>query len=103
MANSKVLPLLTLLEVLGAREFKLLDIDPKDLSMKVFAPLERQSLTHQASDAGCVGLLCPDVTDKATLEQMLTSTFTVGKSTSDFLPLTIFRLSQQVLMQLPSL
>lgn len=34
---------------------------------------------------------------------MLTSMFTVGKSTSDFLPLPIFWLSQQVLMQLPSL
>ena len=69
MANSKVLPLLKLLEVLGAREGP---------SMKFSAPLERQSLTKiliidQISDSGCVGLLCDDVTDIATFVQYVHS------------------------------
>lgn len=45
MVNSKVLPLLKLLEVLGAREIGTFGYRSKGSLHEFFAPLERQSLT----------------------------------------------------------
>ena len=75
MANSKVLPLLKLLEVLGAREIGTFGHRSKGSLHEIFCTIGEAVLDQiidQISDSGCVGLLCDDVTDIATLEQMLT-------------------------------
>ena len=108
MAKSKVLPLLKLLEVLGAREVGSFGHRTKGSLHEIFCTIEEPVLDQiidQISDSGCVGLLYGDVTGEATLKQMLTFFQYVnsGKSMSDFLPLTIFWPNQQVLMQLSCL
>ena len=75
MANSKVLPLLKLLEVLGAREIGTFGHRSKGSLHEIFCTIGEvvlDQIIDQISDSGCVGLLCDDVTDIATLEQMLT-------------------------------
>ena len=108
MTNSKVLPLLKLLEVLGTREVGTFGHRTKGFLHEIFCTIGEAVLDQiidQISDSGCVGLLYDDVTGVATLEQMLTFVQYVysRKSMSDFLPLTIFWPNQQVLMQLPCL
>ena len=71
MANSKVLPLLKLLEVLGAREIGTFGHRSKGSLHEFFSSIG-EAVLDQISDSGCVGLLCDDVTDIAALEQMLT-------------------------------
>ena len=74
-ANSKVLPLLKLLEVLGAREIGTFGHGSKVSLHEIFCTIGEAVLDQiidQISDSGCVGLLCDEATDIATLEQMLT-------------------------------
>ena len=75
MANSKVLPLLKLLEVLGAREIGTFGHRSKGSLHEIFCTIREavlDQINDHISDSGSVGLLCDDVTDVATLEQMLT-------------------------------
>lgn len=75
MANTKVLPLLKLLEVLGAREIGTFGHRSKRSLDEIFCTIGEavlDQINDQISDSGSVGLLCDDVTDVATLEQMLT-------------------------------
>ena len=75
MANSKVLPLLTLLEVLGASEIGTFGHRSKGSVHEIFCTIGEavlDQINDHISDSGSVGLLCDDVTDVATLEQMLT-------------------------------
>ncbi|CAH3131937.1 unnamed protein product [Porites lobata] len=75
MANSKVLPLLKLLEVLGAREIRTFGHRSKGSLHEIFCTIREtvlDQINDHISDSGSVGLLCDDVTDVATLEQMLT-------------------------------
>ena len=75
MANSEVLPLLKPLEVLGAGEIGTFGHRSKGSLHKIFCTSGEAVLDQiidQISDADCVGKLCDDVTDIATLEQTLT-------------------------------
>ena len=75
MANSKVLPLLKLLEVLGAREIGTFGHRSTGSLHEIFCTIGEAVLDQimdQISDSDCVGLLCDEATDIATLEQMLT-------------------------------
>lgn len=75
MANSKVLPLLKLLEILGAREIGTFGHRSKRSLHEIFCTIAEavlDQINDHISDSGSVGLLCDDVTDVATLEQMLT-------------------------------
>ena len=75
MANSKVLPLLKLLEVLGARKIGTFGHRSKGSLHEIFCTIGEAVLDQiidQISDSGSVGLLCDEATDIATLEQMLT-------------------------------
>ena len=75
MAKSKVLPLLKLLQVLGAREIGTFGHRSKGSLHEIFCTIREavlDQINDHISDSGSVGLLCDDVTDVATLEQMLT-------------------------------
>ena len=75
MANSKVLTLLKLLEVLGAKEIGTFGHRSKGSLHEIFCTIREavlDQINDHISDSGSVGLLCDDVTDVATLEQMLT-------------------------------
>ncbi len=75
VANCKIIPLLKLLETLGATEIATFQHRSKGSIQEVFLTIGEaitDDILEQVSSAGCIGLLCDDVTDIATLEQMLT-------------------------------
>ena len=75
MTNSKVLPLLKLLEVLGERDIGTFGHRSKGSLHEIFSTIreaELDQIIDHISDSRCVGLLCDEATDIGTLEQMLT-------------------------------
>ena len=71
MTNSKVLPLLKLLEVLGERDIGTFGHRSKGSLHEIFSTIreaELDQIIDHISDSRCVGLLCDEATDIGTLE-----------------------------------